>query len=548
MMSPDGDSVVYRLGDGAGSEIFVADADGSSPLQLTDNSRDDGRPVWSPDGLSVLYVSGSNQLRIVNADGAGDRLVADNVTRYRPASGGAERAAAWSPDGSKIAYAGDTGRSDAELAIFVVNADGTSRLEINVLSYPWSGEVSWHPDGDRLAYAGGSVDDGQQIVVTDLDSNTHATLTSKGTGVANVAPQFSPDGMSIAFLHYDEHYWSGIHVMNADGTATAAVTDERNIPDTDDRHVWEFAWSPDSTQLVYVAQFDSGHYAVFIIDADGTDRRQMTDDGNFMGNVGWSPGGDELVFVVEPGSEIFTVMGDGTAQERLTSNLADESNPQWSPDGSKIVYVTGDGDAEIAVMDADGGNVTLLTSNAVDDTMPSWSPDGSKIVYVTGDGDAEIAVMDADGGNATLLTVNDYRDSTPAWSPQGTKIAYTSAPTPSDVEIYVMSTDGTGSVRLTDGGSTSSNPVWSPDGSKIAFTRQLLWVRSIHVMDADGSDETLLALGQYPTWSPYGTRIAFGPDSLRAIEADDRVGDTAATLASNGGGTPDWSAVAVPFG
>ena len=87
---------------------------------------------------------------------------------------------------------------------------------------------------------------------------------------------------------------------------------------------------------------------------------------------------------------------------------------------AQIAFVSHrDGNPEIYVMDADGGNQQNLTNNPSDDNSPSWSPDGERIVfwsYRKGHfQSAEIYVMDAAGGNQQRLTNNRHGDFSPAW-------------------------------------------------------------------------------------------------------------------------------------
>ena len=89
---------------------------------------------------------------------------------------------------------------------------------------------------------------------------------------------------------------------------------------------------------------------------------------------------------------------------------------------TQIVFTSNrDGDWDIYVMDADGGNVRQLTDHPASDGSPDWSPDGSRIAFdSTRDGDWDIYVMDADGGNVRQLTDDpafSRSDGYPAWSP-----------------------------------------------------------------------------------------------------------------------------------
>lgn len=80
-------------------------------------------------------------------------------------------------------------------------------------------------------------------------------------------------------------------------------------------------------------------------------------------------------------------------------------DPAYSPDGSRIVFVaTHDGDPELYIADAGGGNVTRLTDNDAVDASPRWAPDGSHLLFVSDrDGDFSIYTMRPDGSDVQML-------------------------------------------------------------------------------------------------------------------------------------------------
>ena len=89
--------------------------------------------------------------------------------------------------------------------------------------------------------------------------------------------------------------------------------------------------------------------------------------------------------------------------------------------GAQIAFTSyRDGNAEIYVMDADGGNLRNLTNNPVYDSGPSWSPDGERIAFASSrnrnEHDTNIYVMDADGGNLQKLTKDPEVDNRPDWA------------------------------------------------------------------------------------------------------------------------------------
>ncbi len=125
------------------------------------------------------------------------------------------------------------------------------------------------------------------------------------------------------------------------------------------------------------------------------------------------------------------------------------------------------------------------------------------------DGNTEIYVMDADGGNQENLTNHPAHDGEPDWSPDGTKIAFVSGRDGSPSQIHVMDADGKNPIRLTDGPGGKRHPDWSPDGQKIAFSVDD-WEDHIAVIDADGRNrEKLEDQAMYPSWSPDGQVIAY---------------------------------------
>ena len=214
-------------------------------------------------------------------------------------------------------------------------------------------------------------------------------------------------------------------------------------------------------------------------------------------------------------TEIYVMDADGGNQENLTNHPAHDGEPDWSPDGTKIAFVSGrDGSpSQIHVMDADGKNPIRLTDGPGEKRHPDWSPDGQKIAFVHG----EIYVIGVGGQGRKKVTHDLVGKWSPSFSPDGRRIAY-DAGQEGFSHIYVVGADGRNRKRLTHNQEHHSLPTWSPDGQTIAYAISdgRLFGAKIHLMTADGQYLKQLSkvhdgIDYQPDFSPVG--LAVSPSS-----------------------------------
>ena len=293
-----------------------------------------------------------------------------------------------------------------------------------------------------------------------------------------------------------------IFVMNADGSGRLNLT-------FNSAHDINPVWSPDGKKIAFLRDFQ-----ICVMDSDGSNLENLTNGAAMNLGPVWSPDGSKIAYtsmtckfvdILTPEHGAFKLVNaDGSSPMGLTTSESDYL-PTWSPDGSKMAFQSKrDGNFEIYVMNADGSKQVNLTNRSEDDELPQWSPTGAEIAFCrTGSRGTDIFVMTADGTGQENLTHNPAQHvRSIAWSPDGSRIAFASYLGEGLLEVFVMNADGSAQVKLTSG----MSPVWSPDGKKIAFESERDGHSEIYVMDADGKNTVRLTKGDRfssaPAWRP----------------------------------------------
>jgi Tol biopolymer transport system component len=212
-------------------EIFVMDADGSNPTQITFNDRDDDGAAWSPDGRMLVVQRDLDPVRgeidydilTMKADGTREHNLTNSpgVNDIDPD---------WSPDGGRIAFA--SGR-DGDDEIYTMKPDGSRVRQLTSNTAPFDGEPNWSPDGRRIAFtsdrdATDATPFQAEIYTMRADGEDQTRLTFHD--LSDFRPAWSPDGRKIAFASFrdatlpDHGDNAEIYTMRADGRHLTNLT------------------------------------------------------------------------------------------------------------------------------------------------------------------------------------------------------------------------------------------------------------------------------------------------------------------------------------
>ena len=287
------------------TEIYLMDPNGKQIRRLTEQPKNDLEPAWSADGKQITFVSfrdleqlpkgeiHSGEIYVMNADGSNPINLTQSPER-------ADGVSSWSPDGRQIAFTSAELFNENILAnsdIFVMDADGAN--PINLTNHHALNQTpDWSPDGKRIAFASNR-EGNWEIHLMDADGANPINLTNHPA--RDGRPDWSPDGLQITFTS-DRDGNLEIYAINADGTNPINLTQhpaEDNNP----------SWSPDGTRIAFDSDRDRDrdrNWEIYVMNADGTNPINLTQHRDPDINPAW---GTAPALSVAPKERLATLWG-----------------------------------------------------------------------------------------------------------------------------------------------------------------------------------------------------------------------------------------------
>ena len=282
-------------------------------------------------------------------------------------------------------------------------------------------------------------------------------------------------------------------------------------------------------QIAYVSN-SPGVNQIFVINLEGSGRRQITDVSEGACQPDWSPDGKRLVFISPcngnkgyyPGSAMYIINLDGTGIQPLPTLVGGDFDPKWSPDGTRIAFTSLRNSLrpQIYIINLTDNSVTPLSEKYAFDFQPTWSPDGKSILFISTRWEGQqIWVMDADGKNQKLFSYSQgFLNSRPSWSPDMGTVLFTQSKAeggvprvsitpykPPDGSLdqfkdYIEYRVGQVIIPMRDG-------VYSPDGVWIAYEGwEAGGIHKIYIISGSGAGRFQLTNGEGldfdPIWMP----------------------------------------------
>ncbi|MCI0432432.1 MAG: S41 family peptidase [Gemmatimonadetes bacterium] len=457
-------------------DIWLANADGSSPRRLIAHPATEISPRFSPDGEWVAFSS--------------DRM--GNLDVYVvPVTGGEPRQLTWFTGPDEVEYWTPDGRG-----IVISTARGSHPFGSPLHIVPLDGGAPGRMDMD-FARAGMIRQDGAMVVFT-RENKSETRLGYRGNNSADIyvqdmrtkkITQLTDTGLAT----FREHVQDGHPMWGADGniyyvSERSGIFNLWRIPPTGGpaTQVTQFRsggvkWpsvSPDGRTLIFTQD-----YELHVVDIpNGQPRKvpvvaavdpienplELVSSENRAD--GFAPSPDGGMLAVDFRGEIFLVpaeadMGD---KSRVTRSARRDRYPQYSPDGKFVAYISDEsGEEEVWVWEVAGGARRQLSNHASYKNQMAWAPDASRIAFVGANRLFELEVASGRQRELAWNIAGGYNLA--EYSPDGKWLVYTRSDEDQNADVYLYDIADGREYNATQNPFRDSGGALTSDGRTLVF-------------------------------------------------------------------------------
>jgi Tol biopolymer transport system component len=525
VFSPDGRSLAYSSDRSGRFEIYRRTlAAGGREIQLTTDGLQNLSPAWSPDGETIAYHAKKvGGVWLIPALGGVSRQLTTFGSRPSFSPGGR---ALVLESGSVVDFAANSLGALPPSVLWIAPTDGAPPRPLTAVGRPSGGHgaAAWSPDGKRIAFA--SYDrTAAEIWVVGTDGRDLVQV-SEGNGQC-YDPVWGADSASITYPCLSEDFRAGLYrrrISPSNGRVLGRPEEIASFGGAGLGWVKQLAISRDGSKLAYAGLAMASNIWRVPVDSRGepagdeaavtretgrNSRPAVSHDGKRIALNRWRPGANQDVWIVD---------ADGGNAVQRTTDGSDDDYPYWFPGDRRLAFMSlRRGHQALFSLDLTTGREDVLADFGPGHDAMRVSPDGTKVAYHSNRGGTTLNVWVAElpSGTPTQVTFDRELAAFPCWSPDGETLAF-EARREGDVHVFTVPAAGGTPVQLTRAEGQSWPYSFSPDGSKIAFAAFREGVWNVAWVSRDGRTERAVTSNvrlntyvRYTDWSPAGDAIYY---------------------------------------
>jgi Tol biopolymer transport system component len=275
---PNG-KIAFGSARGDPGDIWVMNPDGTGQVDITTLLGSASEPAWAPNGRYIAFTRATESvLYVTDAGGHSEyRVTPENTYAHSPA---------WSPDGSELVFV------DFGIVVIDASGDGVPRRIADAWAPGYVASPDWSPRGDAIVFSRGESWGDRygcwqyaDLKLIDPAGTTETALTN-GPSWRDTAPSFSPDGETVVFARKPDPCFrpagpADLYTVPVDGGTPTQLTDTPGVHEEDP------VWSPDGTKIAFAAGPEREAKDIYVMNADGSGREQLTTDPAGDGSPSW---------------------------------------------------------------------------------------------------------------------------------------------------------------------------------------------------------------------------------------------------------------------